>query len=858
MTQQTPAPKTPTRSLFRPARIARSIVTLAFIAACDSSTKPIPVASVVVSPNVATLIAGVPQQLTASTRDSKGVELTGRSVTWSSTATSTATVSSSGLVTTLAPGVATIQATSEGIVGSANITVLPVPIASITVTLPSATMLVGGTMQATAVLRDAAGGVLNGRTVTFASNAPAVASVSATGLITAIAPGSVSISAIAEGQTGGAFLTVQSPPPSVTAIAPATLVPGNNATITGSGFDTSLGGTSVTINGIVAPIVSITSTELVVAVPCVESGNVDVRVTRLGATPISRTQPLAVTRRTVPLGQALILNSSTASACNELVATGAARYLVTVFSVATSQNTTNAFEFAGNTPAAGTALLKPTVVSMETAPIAPTALSPADERLAQYERRHAEMLERNRVDFERLQARYRALPATQRQSLRAAAADVQVGDTRNSYFTFSGGCADTTRVMRLKAIRVGTKSIIWEDSANTLQSADDAVLAGFYERLGRIFDEDQYATVKKGFGDPLLRDAVTDNDGKVHMIFTQRVNGTGAAAYVTSCDQYPNSISPGSNFGQYFYGAVPITPGSNINSTNNPDGWFYFMGRTVVHEVKHIAALSARVANNAASFEASWLEEGTARHAEELWTRDYMHHVEWRANSGFGTAANNGMYCDFHPTDGTCNANDPVRRPSYGMRRQFNEIRDKLIQPWNWSPYGDATGQAGSIFYQTTWSLVRYLSDRFATSDTTFLRAITNSTNVGLSNLSAVTGASVEQMIGGWGLALYADDYPGLNNASVDIQFQTWNLRNIYAALNAAPAWTARWNTPFPIAPVALTNGSFVAQVPLIRGGAHAYFELSGNFPGTQLLNLRTNASTTLSSNLRLAITRLQ
>ena len=377
------------------------------------------------------------------------------------------------------------------------------------------------------------------------------------------------------------------------------------------------------------------------------------------------------------------------------------------------------------------------------------------------------------------------------------------------------------------------------------------------DRIGRIYDEDQHESIKRTFGDPLRRDSVTDNDGKIHMVFTQRVNAV-AAAYVTSCDQFPPSTSRGSNFGQFFYGAVPVTAASNLESANSPDGWFYFMARTVVHEVKHIASHASRVARNSPSFEQSWLEEGTARHAEEMWVRESLHNVTWKANTAFGTAASNGLYCDFHPADATCRTNDPLRRPSYGMRRQFNEIRPKLIEPWNWSPFGDGTGQSGSVFYNTTWSLVRYVVDRYGISDSAFFHALLDATATGVTNLTNVAGASLDQIIGGWGLALYADDYPGLAAPSRDLQFPTWNLRDIYASLNTAPAWSGRWNTPFPISPNQVQFGSFVVPVSQIRGGAHAYFEISGAFDTTQLLNLRGNESTGPASNLRLAITRLR
>lgn len=846
---------TPPRQRSR-AQSTRAMLLVVLAACGDSPAKPIPVASVTVSPASASLVVGTPQQLTATARDANGVELAGRTTAWSSNNGTVASVSSSGALTTLTSGVAVIQAAIEGAVGSATITVLPVPVATVTVTIPSSTVLVGVVQTAVAVTRDGAGNAITGRAVSWATSSPAIASIDGTGRLFANSPGTVTVSATSESQSGLATLTVQAPAAIITAIAPATLSPGGTATINGSGFDTSLGGVSVTIRGAPAPIVTVTNTQLVVNVPCVESGAADVRVTSLGAASVGRAHPVATTQRTVPIGQALILSSSTASACNELVAIGGpARYLIAVFSAATSPNTVSAFELVGNAPAAGFA--QHSTIGAASSNV--TDIPAFDEPVSRQERLHFAMLERNRQDYARLMALMRAQPASSRSAQRMrTTADVAVGDMRNVFFTFSAGCNDTTRVIRAKAMRVGTRAIIWEDSANVLQSSADAPLTDFYNRLGLIFDQEQYASVRRSFADPLLRDAVTDNDGKIAMIFSERVNGSGAAAFVTSCDQFPTSISRGSNFGQYFYGSVPTTAGANVGSVLFPDGWFYFMTRTVVHEVKHIASLSARVANAAPAFEQSWLEEGTARHAEEVWVRESMHNVPWRGNTGFGRASNNGMYCDFHPSDATCNAGDPLRRPSYGVRRQFNEIRNKLLEPWDWSPYGNATGQSGSVFYQTAWSLVRYAADRYATSDTSFLQALTNATTNGVTNLTIVAGVSLDQLIGGWGLALFADDYPGLVNASPDIQFATWNLREIYASLNAAPMWTTRWNTPFPIAPVPLTNGPFVAQVPTLRGGAHAYFELTGSFTLPQLLSLRTNATTGPGTNLRMAITRLQ
>ena len=172
----------------------------------------VPVAAVTVSPASATIAVGGTRQLSAVTKDSAGGTLTGRVVTWSNSNTAVATVNSSGLVTGVAAGSATITATSEGKSSTAAITVIVVPVASVTVSPAAATIVVGGTQQLSAVTKDSAGNTLNGRVVTWSSSNPAVATVSASGLVSGVAAGSASITATSEGKSGSAAGTVQTPP----------------------------------------------------------------------------------------------------------------------------------------------------------------------------------------------------------------------------------------------------------------------------------------------------------------------------------------------------------------------------------------------------------------------------------------------------------------------------------------------------------------------------------------------------------------------------------------------------------------------------------------------------------------------
>jgi len=104
----------------------------------------------------------------------------------------------------------------------------PAPVASVTVSRAPASVPVGQTVRLTATPQDSLGNPLSGRVVTWASNAPSLASVSATGLVTGGAAGLATITATSGGKSGTAAITVTAPPPPsgpAVYVAPA----GNNA-----------------------------------------------------------------------------------------------------------------------------------------------------------------------------------------------------------------------------------------------------------------------------------------------------------------------------------------------------------------------------------------------------------------------------------------------------------------------------------------------------------------------------------------------------------------------------------------------------------------------------------------------------
>jgi uncharacterized protein YjdB len=171
---------------------------------------PIPVASVTITPATSSIQVGGFVQLTATPKDANGNPLSGRTITWQSSAPGIASVNGSGGVQGLAAGSATITATSEGKSGTATVSVMPAPVASVEVSPAAATILVNGTVQLTATPKDASGNPLGGRTVTWASTAPAVAAVNGNGFVVGLAAGTAYINATSEGAVGTSVITVQS------------------------------------------------------------------------------------------------------------------------------------------------------------------------------------------------------------------------------------------------------------------------------------------------------------------------------------------------------------------------------------------------------------------------------------------------------------------------------------------------------------------------------------------------------------------------------------------------------------------------------------------------------------------------
>ena len=181
------------------------------------------VTTVLLLPPTNTLAVGNSRTLTVALTDKDGQSVAGRSVVFSSSNQAIATVNAAGVVTGVSLGTVIISGVAQldQVTGTASVTVVQVPVANIAITPAGAqTVFQGLTIQLSATTRDMNGAILTGRPVNWTTSNPAIATVSANGLISGVALGSAQITAESEGVITSMQVTVAPRPVATVALTP--------------------------------------------------------------------------------------------------------------------------------------------------------------------------------------------------------------------------------------------------------------------------------------------------------------------------------------------------------------------------------------------------------------------------------------------------------------------------------------------------------------------------------------------------------------------------------------------------------------------------------------------------------------
>ena len=852
------------------AALAAALVAVACGGDGSTTPKPATVSSVTMSQSTASMDVGTTLALTATPKDGSGNTLTGRATTWASTNGNVASVSN-GSVTALSVGTATITATIDGKTASTEVTVHLAPVATVTVTPSSKTIVVDGVSQLTATLKDAHGNILTGRTVTWSSSDETKVTVSATGVViavvTGVALGTVTITATSETKTGIATVTVSDGTlPIITAIAPDTIVTGVTVTITGTGFGPNPQDNAVTVGGTPVVVAAASATQLSfvlpVNFPCLATQRVPVVVTTgLGSSTEQKPLKVAI-QRSLAVGQSLMLSDVAALGCNELSQTGG-RYLMSVYNTSTAPSATASFTLQGNMATSATAAIVATAppVALRRSTIgAPLSAARAAEigrhrdRAAIAMHEHARLLDNDRALVQRLgpprrwaaKAQRVTASATGASSATLAPVPLTVGAMTSLRMRSELQSCATFDMLRARVVYVGATNVVLEDSLAPLATTMDSVLRD----IGREFDEVMYPILTQNFGNPLAYDAQTDDNDRILMLFTPRIDDISAGGlqgFVSSCDFFPPSASPivaASNLAEIFYARVPTNATQLANFKRDMKG-------TVIHESKHITSFAEKFASPLdAVFEESWLEEGTAQIATELYarTRPQYDGVSWKSNATYEQT----VYCDVRPTfPGRCNG------AQFLMADHMAELHDYYRSNETKSYLSSA--RTDITIYGSAWKFARWATDQYGTSESAFLKSIVLETQLsGVANIVDKTHTPFAELSGWFTLALLADDYPGFTPpAGARHTFPSWNIPDIFSGLASDfPQYffAAPLNTHF------VTFGDFNVAVPAVAGGSGSLFALDGTQRGTQTVGVRASSGVLLdaSTPLRIVFLRVQ
>ncbi len=184
-----------------------------------ASYTPPTLTSITITPSSASVAVGNTTQLNVSCKDQTNNPITCPTLSWSSNNPSKATVNSSGVVTGVATGTASITCSGGGKTSNAStITVTGGGGQTLTsiVAYPSIVNLgIGSTRQLTAICKDQSNNNMTCPSLTWSSDSPSVATVNpSTGLVTGVAIGTANITCSGGGKISSpSVITVSEHPP---------------------------------------------------------------------------------------------------------------------------------------------------------------------------------------------------------------------------------------------------------------------------------------------------------------------------------------------------------------------------------------------------------------------------------------------------------------------------------------------------------------------------------------------------------------------------------------------------------------------------------------------------------------------
>jgi hypothetical protein len=286
------------------------------------------------------------------------------------------------------------------------------------------------------------------------------------------------------------------------------------------------------------------------------------------------------------------------------------------------------------------------------------------------------------------------------------------------------------------------------------------------------FDNITFRTDSSYFGNPTDIDA----NGHVILLFTGEVNKLtprGSSSFVGGFffagDFFPKTGSTlkdhceASNLAEIFYLMSP-DPTGRFGDRRQTSVVRQGTRGAIAHEFQHMINAGNRIKNNAAGFESGWLDEGLAHFAED---------AVGRVSRGFGDLEELTSG-DLVPCSSPCaQANDFDAFFFQNLAR----LSRWMDHPERLSPLSeefDSLGTRGAA-----WAIVRYAADNYSGGNPrALMRKLAAGPDTGVTNFTKVTGASVDTLVKGWLVSMYAD-HLGIAGLNPKYQYRSYNMRSV-------------------------------------------------------------------------------
>lgn len=343
------------------------------------------------------------------------------------------------------------------------------------------------------------------------------------------------------------------------------------------------------------------------------------------------------------------------------------------------------------------------------------------------------------------------------------------------------------------------------------------------DSITQEFDNITFPTGASYFGTPTDIDA----NARVILLFTGQVNkltppgtpaGTGfvtgfffAGDFFPATGTTPGTFCQQSNVAEIFYLLAPDPAGAKYGNVRSASSVRQGTRGTVAHEFQHMINAGRRFQNPAVSnFESTWLDEGLAHFLED---------AVGRVQRGF-TDLQTLAFNDIRPCGAPCQEEN-----------DFNAFfRQNLLRLARWMERPDTSSGISARADQNlssrgaAWAIVRYAADNFSNGDVRALtRKLAAGPDTGVRNFTVSAGASIDTLVAGWLVSMYAD-HLGIPNLNAKYQYRSYNFRDV-------------------MPPIAQPSGTYPLQVQAIGSGSDNISSTNRSGSGTYYrLNVAANA----------------